>query len=107
MYLPGFSSSTIARSTLNPAHPICLSTAYPFSSRKLAIASSNGAWENSSFECVPDVRFSAYSKNSLSAFTPRGGLEVRAIFDALKFEKTTHFSLARVINTFNLLSPPS
>ena len=26
MYLPGFSSSTIAKSTLNPAQPICLST---------------------------------------------------------------------------------
>ena len=24
-----------------------------------------------------------------------------------KFEKTTHFSLARVMSTFNLLSPPS
>ena len=43
MYLPGFSSSTIAKSTLKPAQPICLSTVYPFSSKKLAIASSNGS----------------------------------------------------------------
>ena len=33
IYFPGFSSSTIAKSTLNPAQPICLSTIYPFSSK--------------------------------------------------------------------------
>ena len=56
---------------------------------------------------MPNVRFSAYSRNSLSDFTPYGGFAVKFMSYALKFENTTHFSLARVISTLSLLSPPS